>query len=896
MRPSRRRRVTTCTACEAPLPRDASWCGSCGERVGTARPGPEDDDAAVVTQQDAGAQPGGTSAAGRRVAAGAVLLGVGVAAVVGFGGVTGTTGETLLGTVGQRANVSSTAPPPEGLRLAWAREVFSGDRFGYDPTEIGRVVARDGRATLGSLVVDVASGAVLGAMDPYIELAGAGAQGVSLSRDGSALVFSDRLTGDWLREVEVDLQGPEGRLGGVHRHAGGVTLVSRSVELGAGGLSEISLLVTDDGAVVAELGAVSVAYRSRVQRDEPYVVLEEGPGASTSTVLSTGPDTSVVLDMRTGERVLEVVHPLQDTTIDVADGLALVARATDGRIVQGVGFAWEVEVVELDSGEVLGALQLDSGDAPTLVGRLSDGSPVVGLRRGSEVVASAVGPSGLVGPEVVVRARQQGLFSGESPGLRVSAQQLALLDDVLIVADAGGGGAAEVRAQTLDGRPRWRAPVGDLGAISAGDGFVAISEGREGDIDGRTRLRLLRLEDGVQVASVTPDGGGLTLRPVLADDGVVGTAVEAPYTGRMWELTSQLQWTRVLDGAALTSVDVVRPWVTARLAGGAATPPAGPEADDATEEAQDLLRDLSGAIHGFVPNVDGPARPLVSRNRVPQTLEVLEQDGSWTLLEAEPDHDEQQGGEADISDEPYSFYHEPVDADGERLLAYVQAFDGDGDAIVLDLDGEDQRRIRDLYPIGLVEGLVLGYQATGSYLDVRLAAFDAATGQQRWAVDVDGLGFSRPLVDRNGLVFGDGFAITAIGIDGGGLTWRWASDDLLLRTMGMSARHVFVRTAFGEVVAIDRDTGEEAWRVELGVGLPEASTVAGGHLLVGNRDGDVVHLDDEGREVQRIRASAEPIEGLAVVDGTVVATTEHRVLGLRRDGRGLTERDQVDLP
>ena len=67
-------------------------------------------------------------------------------------------------------------------------------------------------------------------------------------------------------------------------------------------------------------------------------------------------------------------------------------------------------------------------------------------------------------------------------------------------------------------------------------------------------------------------------------------------------------------------------------------------------------------------------------------------------------------------------------------------------------------------------------------------------------------------------------------------------------------------------------------------------------MVVGTVDGLVVHLDRDGAEVQRVAVSTDAVTSVAAVGETVVAVAGDVVTGLRVDGDGIVEQDEVDLP
>lgn len=112
----------------------------------------------------------------------------------------------------------------------------------------------------------------------------------------------------------------------------------------------------------------------------------------------------------------------------------------------------------------------------------------------------------------------------------------------------------------------------------------------------------------------------------------------------------------------------------------------------------------------------------------------------------------------------------------------------------------------------VVDGTVYAMDAAAE-----LSALDAATGAERWRVDLS------PETERGTEGFGGGLAA-----DGG---------------------RIFATTGFGEVVALDAGSGEIAWRTTLGAPVRAAPGAAGGLVAVVARDNRAFGLDAQTGEI-----------------------------------------------
>ncbi len=274
---------------------------------------------------------------------------------------------------------------------------------------------------------------------------------------------------------------------------------------------------------------------------------------------------------------------------------------------------------------------------------------------------------------------------------------------------------------------------------------------------------------------------------------------------------------------------------------------------------------------------------------------------------------------------------------------------GDGLVLVGTANGDlvalDRRDGAELWRVGLSgESLTPPVVARGVVLvrvgDSRLVGFDSANGAQLWSMQktVEGLtvrGASKPLLEGRGAVVGlaDG-RLMAVDIDTGRLLWEtpigqrrgsseigrladidadpvllgtvlyvasfqgqvvsmamgstqvlWSADISTLRNLGLDEDHLYVTSDTGELVALNRYSGDAVWRNDVlkgrGVSAPLAIRDS---VLVGDYEG-VIYLFDRNNGTLSARL---PLSGGAVVappqrfgDTVVVMTESGRAHALR---------------
>lgn len=201
-------------------------------------------------------------------------------------------------------------------------------------------------------------------------------------------------------------------------------------------------------------------------------------------------------------------------------------------------------------------------------------------------------------------------------------------------------------------------------------------------------------------------------------------------------------------------------------------------------------------------------------------------------------------------------------------------------------------------------------------------AFDAETGEERWATGLgrkvrsspavaDGFAFvgcddgslyrldvddgdSEPVFHARGPIAGtpavrDGTAY--VGSDDGSLyavtdptgepalAWQFDTDDHVVSSPAVTDDSVIVGSDDGRVYAVDRATGERAWAYDTGTAVRASPVVAGRLVVVGGYDGRLLGLDAETGECH---ASFETDGGVTaavgLADGTLFVGTDEGTL------------------
>lgn len=177
----------------------------------------------------------------------------------------------------------------------------------------------------------------------------------------------------------------------------------------------------------------------------------------------------------------------------------------------------------------------------------------------------------------------------------------------------------------------------------------------------------------------------------------------------------------------------------------------------------------------------------------------------------------------------------PVVVDG---MVYTSTYDGENDNVVAIDTGTGELvwdTVMEAGWIEVVDGTVL---VSESNYGGRLDAFDAATGERQWQVEIDSsYSFTRPIV-ANGFVFttvNNAFRIYAFDLETGSEAWN---------ASGLVAPQVATAsdgTLYAGLQAIDTASGERQWVNELDVFLA-APTVDDGIVYV-NCQGGERHAD-----------------------------------------------------
>ncbi len=314
-----RDRSRSCASCGAALDVAAVWCGSCGARV--------TNNGASTEDIRHGTEEAGSSKVGGRVmrwgAAGAGLL---LVVIIALGALSRSPApEPLLGRVGSWTGVTASGLPPAGLETVWEQRIGpTGSAFARGGQGI---VAGDGLVRVGGVVLDRATGELVGA-----SRISASSRGRLEGRMiGDDLVVVDTLTGQVRsRQTVVRPDGP----------------CCRSVDsVGSGWLvasNRESVIVDSDGAEVARIAAVP-ALVDRVGPDAAAIPLRR-PGQGIEAPIA-------LLDASTGT----VVHDGDGGTARIAEVVgefALVASlADDATFDLRTPQEWEVNLIDARTGE-----------------------------------------------------------------------------------------------------------------------------------------------------------------------------------------------------------------------------------------------------------------------------------------------------------------------------------------------------------------------------------------------------------------------------------------------------------------------------------------------------------------------------------------------------------------
>ncbi len=846
-----------CTTCGAELAPDAVWCGSCGAAVAAAREPEEAHPAAPTGSPDD--TDGEIGAASRWHRGVRVVALVALAALVIAVLRPTPPPDALLGRVTALAGLSATGPPPDGLRVAWeaARPpgVARGDLWGRG------VVAADGRVRAGNVVVEVGSGRVVrqAAGDP-------GQTRHRVEHTGDELVVVDTLTGEVTDRSPV--QAPSGAQQLTARaRSGDVTLLSDG---------DHSLRV-EDGDWVAEQDAVG---RSLVVRDDGEVLAELGGTMADSDRAVEDPASFPVrrangevqlVAAATGQVVAELTAPPGDLlVVDVVGDLALVA--TTSRQLPGpeTGVPWMVDLVDARTGRLQRPLVMQSAEPPRLLGFLDDGTTVLSTRSGREVAVRGIDPDGQFGPIAQVTTGVSTVVDAPSAQGSALLATVGVSGGVAVGLDVGRG----LLGFSRRGNVLWQAEVPDAEVLAAGGGYVAAIPHSQG-----ARVVVVDATNGRMAATISRGDADMRVAnvPIAVLDGHVGMG-RARSFGTPQVALGTTTWLDLHTGQLTPMHELF-----ARHAGG---------------DPEDVGADWT--LHGVLPTSPG-GEPVITRRRSRSVVQVLEPgaggtgDAEFVTFELPG-----QGG-----DGVAAYVAEVVGASATQMAVWRRGFEDPTDmaTYVLESPSGVVTTVPGVIGVALLGDLLLAVEVDDTFEATALLGIDTGSGEQLWRSDGTSLvGTSRPpwaddhRMDRELMVTAAALGIDVVSLRNGNTRWSHASDvELSADHVVLGPRHVTVATTDGEVIALDRDDGTVAWRTSLGT--PVASmTGAGEHTVVGTHGGLVVHLDGDGREVQRIAVGNDPVLGVAALGEVVVAVVGDAVVGLRADGTGITRQDEVELP
>lgn len=160
-----------------------------------------------------------------------------------------------------------------------------------------------------------------------------------------------------------------------------------------------------------------------------------------------------------------------------------------------------------------------------------------------------------------------------------------------------------------------------------------------------------------------------------------------------------------------------------------------------------------------------------------------------------------------------------------------------------------------------------------------LVAFSAATGEQRWEVELDQPVVSSPTFDGSTVyVGGNDGNVYAVGLDG---TKRWEhpTGGAVQSSPAVADGVVYVGSTDGSLYALDAATGDEVWTADLGSSVKSSPAVAGGVVYVGTSGGVLVALATSDRsELWRTALTASVDSSPLVLGGQVVVGSNDRSL------------------
>ena len=219
----------------------------------------------------------------------------------------------------------------------------------------------------------------------------------------------------------------------------------------------------------------------------------------------------------------------------------------------------------------------------------------------------------------------------------------------------------------------------------------------------------------------------------------------------------------------------------------------------------------------------------------------------------------------------------------DQKTAYIPL--GSGRVVAIDLDQATLKWSRDI--ISNMAPVVSGGLVVVAG-DEQLAAFDAATGAERWAVPVTG-GFSAPpLVDSGWAVAvtADGTVLTIRAADGKAL-WSRAVGVKASATPFIAADGVYLSLEDGRVMKLALLTGEPQWEHKL-PGRPGELLVLDDRIFVGCANKRFYCLDPKnGKERWHWRVGGRPVGRAAVDEKRVYYVALDNILWALDRGNGV---------
>jgi outer membrane protein assembly factor BamB len=163
-----------------------------------------------------------------------------------------------------------------------------------------------------------------------------------------------------------------------------------------------------------------------------------------------------------------------------------------------------------------------------------------------------------------------------------------------------------------------------------------------------------------------------------------------------------------------------------------------------------------------------------------------------------------------------------------------------------------------------------------------LVALDAATGAEQWRVtDVDGERFAAAAAAADGVVYAGGADGSLWAFDAVTGDLRWAADTGAEVTSAPAVADglVVVGNDDGDVVAVDVATGAERWRMTTDDVVVAAPSVTGDAVLVASYDGHTYALDaSTGDALWDVRTGRETDGPPSIIDGSVFVTAGQDVI------------------